>query len=201
MYIADIVTAVDSQMDNVIDDTPKIKWINELEQMIYSRVIRKTASSEANLVAAQANYALGTIKFSEILHVIVNGAKYERLDLEYHDDKSYYLNGTDIILDPTPSTSVTDGLEIIYLDLPDLKTEGNMATETPSILEEYNYQYVALYEMYMFTEICIWKREFGEANNYGQLFNIKLAEFAAEYELQAPQVVAAERQNVWRCGV
>jgi hypothetical protein len=198
MTIGDIITLVGVQMDNDIDTSHKVRWINEMEQQIYRDMIKGVDGETMNLVADQATYSLTGYLFSQIARVMVNDSQYEKLSLDYHTEPSYYNDDGDLVLYPTPITSVTDGLVVFYKVLPTLKTTGGIATETPDLVDEYGYDWLSLYENYLYYKICLWKREFGEANNYIVVYNEKLAALYTFLGENKPLIVPAERRGAWR---
>lgn len=187
--VADFITEISTQMDNVYDDTAKVSWINEVEQDIYSKIIEDyeehvfTIATVASNVPIPLSYIEDaktiTFLFEDIRKVYVKKAsgqyeEYSKTSLAYISANSYYktdeklgyfgaANGDSVkvIFRRKPARKAAENKSIDYLNLPDA--------------------YLKLYKYYAFAQICFLKREFAEGNNWIAQYNGALQDFITWY--------------------
>jgi hypothetical protein len=109
-------------------------------------VIRVQKTATTNIVAGQDEYSLPS--GYKTVHIVrtkeSSDAEYKTIDVLYVDDfdsEGYKIWGNEIILQPKPSTNVTDGVKVYYWSYP---AEITATTQTIDLPTPYLYGYYAL---------------------------------------------------------
>lgn len=195
MKVAELITQVRAKYHNAYADTDLIDWTNDLEREIYAQHIKEIKEDSISLVLDQANYAITGYEFEDILVVKVNGQVYKKRDVTNYLDtvESFYKNQGELYLYPVPDAAVADGLKVQYLGQPTTKTDALKATQDLELAD----RFANIYRYYLFTQICLHNKEFGEANNWTEQYNAALGKFLVWYWKGRPQNNVTINKKRW----
>ena len=94
--------------------------------------------------------------------------------------------------------------EIVYTEYakdkekPIPKKIENIGQDNLSIVEDFGAKFEPLYEYYLYANICIYREEYGKANNYFLLYNSMIDEFVQYYFPIMSNPVRDKRLKNWR---
>jgi len=128
--ISDARSLLDEPVEAFYLDSEIVRWLNDADVIFAQEAEFTEFSSTANIVADQREYALPST-LTRIKAVYVNGNLVDPIDIK---DEATFTNsgianaalatlgvvsyfrqfGTNILLFPTPTSAITDGLKVIY---------------------------------------------------------------------------------------
>lgn len=198
MKIVEILRMVDETIDNMISDSSKIAYINELEQSIYQEEVNEMIQQTQNIIKDQKEYELlDKYRFEDIISVVVDETEYIKTNLNNLKNDSFYKTSGGLSLQPSPLFDITDGLNVIYRKKPNLKTVSSMNTDEASLIEDFGERWYTLYEFFLKWKMSTELDDFLKANNWAVLYDAELSKFKAWYEINQPEYSAETLSRSW----
>lgn len=184
MKASELISLVDANMDNIYSDQAKVTWINTIEQELYKTNIEEQRSTMIDLIKDKKIYDLTNepFTFEDIKVVKINGVEYAQRNLDQLTYNSFYKEGKNLVIYPTPNRDLSEGMEIIYRYRPTLKTVDGMQDEDLSI----EFPYIDIYEYYLYSKICMLNDEFGKANNWVSAYNQRVDDYLLYVQKNKP---------------
>ena len=202
MFVDDLITRADLWIDNNMSVLEKVEVISNLENEFFSNNAVSYKSALIDLVAEQDTYSLDTedFTFDSIQKLVIGDIEYLKMNLKDNYIYTYYEKNGDLVVDPEPVVSKTDGMEVIYLYQPTEKTVDTAETDTLDIVAEFGARWTDLYLYTLLNKYCIYNRDFDLANNYAMYYNAeeaKLFKYIAENRLTTVAEIR-KHPKVWR---
>lgn len=187
-----LINSIDSKYPNTVETQDKLDWISELELTLFSNVIKELHEKEIDIVPSQEMYSLGDIKYEDVELVMVDTTPYTPMDLLFHKPYSFYKKNGMLALDPIPT--LEKKIYIIHRYKPIRINVSNMTTRELLLPEEYE----KLYHYYVYHNICLLNKDFGESNNWIQLYNDLLNSFSIWYNKNRTSSKTFKTDFKWR---
>lgn len=128
LTIQEIINEADEKLPNSLTTASKIRKIYLQELHLLRTLFRRKTAMTFDLTADQFLYPLDFSK-DKIIYVIVDGAKfdYEEIDDGSTSSPFIYTYENSIGINPTPETTVEDGILVYYYAEPIKYTESNLS--------------------------------------------------------------------------
>jgi len=188
--VADFIIDIKAQMDNPYSDTAIVGWINEVEQMIYSEIIKDykehiftvgTAETEVPIALSYVEdlitktFLFEDIRKVEVKHGTSAYNEYSSTSLAYVPDYSFYKTGEKL---GYSNPKDGDSVKVIFKEIPVMKLAANKASEYLNLPNSF----LKIHKYYAFAQILKLKREFAESGNWINDYNAALSDFRLWYE-------------------
>jgi hypothetical protein len=97
--VANIVSTVNASIDNAnsVGDDMYLLWVNEIEQILYSEIIKEYAVFEGNVTLP---YAPTTFRFEDIQKLYLNGFELAKTTADINIDDTFYKSDSKIAVYP-----------------------------------------------------------------------------------------------------
>lgn len=170
MKALNLINEVDRLFPNDIDLQDKISWLNELQAMIFTDIVKDLRQDIQDVTRDQDTYVISGYTIDDIISLKVNGRLYAKKSAHnYKEHFSYYEDSGAIKIYPLPPADLAGGLEITYRVRPDEITEEN-AGEIELALDS---QWNPLYRFYLLSQVAYFLKDTADYNNHTMRYNLE----------------------------